>query len=95
MSSDSRRVRVSDAHFTDLQFGKVIAAEMSDDKVKEVLKLAGMPRITDRTIVDVDAFLREIRRARVRAATPSTTARTKKQAGVSPYPSQTLRSLAG
>ena len=46
--------------------GKVIAAELPDDTVREILRAEGMPRFTDRTILTVDAFLRELPRVRAK-----------------------------
>ena len=50
--------------------GKVIAAELSDAAVREILQAEGMPRVTDRTIVTPDAFLRELRRVRAARLCP-------------------------
>jgi len=37
--------------------GKVIAAQLSDDRVRAMLESEGMPRLTDRTLTSVDEFL--------------------------------------
>ncbi|MDN5853720.1 MAG: IclR family transcriptional regulator [Actinomycetia bacterium] len=46
--------------------GKALLAQLPDDDVEKLLKLAGMPRITDHTITDPAGLLQELRAARVR-----------------------------
>lgn len=53
--------RVS-AHCTGV--GKALLAQMPDDDVRRVLTSAGMPALTEHTIVEVDAFLDELGRIR-------------------------------
>ena len=45
--------------------GKAIAASLSEEQVRSILSSEGMPQLTDRTIVDPDAYLRAL--AEVRA----------------------------
>ncbi|MBB4662416.1 IclR family transcriptional regulator [Conexibacter arvalis] len=44
--------------------GKAIAAQLDVRQVKAILRSDGMPRLTDRTITTVDAYLDELRRVR-------------------------------
>lgn len=46
------------AHCTGV--GKVLLAELPDDEVRRLLVVVGMPARTERTIVDVEAFLKEM-----------------------------------
>jgi IclR family transcriptional regulator, acetate operon repressor len=46
--------------------GKAIAAHLEESRVRDILEAEGMPRQTDRTITDVDAYVREIARVRER-----------------------------
>lgn len=40
--------------------GKAIAASLNDEQVRSILDSEGMPQLTDRTIVDADAYLKEL-----------------------------------
>lgn len=44
--------------------GKVLISQFSDEKIKSVLKKAGMPSHTEFTITDIDSFLEEINKVR-------------------------------
>lgn len=44
--------------------GKIMCAELSRDRVRTMLDTAGMPRLTDATLIDPDAYLAELDRAR-------------------------------
>jgi IclR family acetate operon transcriptional repressor len=44
--------------------GKAIAEQLDERRVRAILKSEGMPRLTDRTITDVDAFFAELERVR-------------------------------
>ncbi len=46
--------------------GKALAAELTDDRVRDILAAEGMPRLTENTLTDPEAFLDEIRDVRVR-----------------------------
>src|SRR5690606_10285348 len=40
--------------------GKIMCAELSRDRVRTMLDTAGMPRLTDATLIDPDAYLAEL-----------------------------------
>jgi len=44
--------------------GKAIAAQLDERRVRTILESEGMPRLTDRTITHVDAFVAELERVR-------------------------------
>jgi IclR family acetate operon transcriptional repressor len=44
--------------------GKAMCATMPDDRVRSILEAAGMPRLTEATIVDPDEYLRELEKVR-------------------------------
>lgn len=44
--------------------GKAIAASLSEDQVRSILNSEGMPQLTDRTIVEPDAYLRALAEVR-------------------------------
>jgi IclR family transcriptional regulator, acetate operon repressor len=46
--------------------GKAIAATLPDEAIRHLLEWRGMPRLTERTLADVDSFLDEIARVRQR-----------------------------
>ncbi|MCP9485289.1 MAG: IclR family transcriptional regulator [Gaiellaceae bacterium MAG52_C11] len=46
--------------------GKAIAAHLPDEDVRRILAAEGMPQLTSRTIVDLDAFLEELEQVRRR-----------------------------
>lgn len=46
--------------------GKALAARLSDDRIRELLTAEGMPRLTEHTITDLEAFLDEVHDVRVR-----------------------------
>lgn len=46
--------------------GKAIAASLSDDRIREILRAEGMPALTSQTITDPDRYLAEIHKARKR-----------------------------
>lgn len=45
-------------------YGKALAAQLPDDRVHEILAIAGMPRFTNRTITSPDRFTTELERVR-------------------------------
>jgi len=47
--------------------GKVLASDLSDSRVREILAQAGMPKLTDKTITDPDVYLEELRKVRRQA----------------------------
>ena len=49
-------------HTTSL--GKMLASDLTDEAVREILKTKGMRRYTDHTIVDMDVYIDEISRVR-------------------------------
>lgn len=44
--------------------GKVLSMQYSDDKIKELLKNKGMPKLTENTIDDPNKFIEEIKKVR-------------------------------
>ena len=44
--------------------GKVFLASMSEDQAKKIVKLKGLPRFTDNSIVDTDLYFSELRQVR-------------------------------
>jgi IclR family transcriptional regulator, acetate operon repressor len=46
--------------------GKAIGAQLEESMLRRLLEGAGMPALTDRTIVDADEFIAEVRRVRKR-----------------------------
>lgn len=44
--------------------GKSLAADMSDEAVRRILRQQGMAKLTDNTIIDADEYLEELRRVR-------------------------------
>lgn len=53
-----------EGNFYSTAIGKVIAARMDPDEVREVLQAKGMPALTERTITDVDTYMAELKRVR-------------------------------
>lgn len=46
--------------------GKALAAELADDHIRDILTAEGMPRLTEHTHTDPEAFLDDVRDVRVR-----------------------------
>lgn len=44
--------------------GKAIAATLPENRVRSILEAAGMPRFTDETITEIDAYVAELERVR-------------------------------
>ncbi len=44
--------------------GKCLVSELGDDKIKQLLRIKGVPQLTHKTIVDVSDFLSEIKKVR-------------------------------
>lgn len=54
----------SEGHVHSTSLGKAISSTLPSERVRAILAMEGMPRVTPRTITDPDAFLDELARVR-------------------------------